>query len=76
MDGGEGGREGEGEEALGVLRGGGVQGFGDAGFDCFGVRVPGSRVVERKADFALFGVDVDALCGLEWGGGRRGGRKG
>jgi len=33
VDGGEGGREGEGEEALGVLRGGGVQGLGDAGFD-------------------------------------------
>ena len=61
MDGGEGGREGEGEKALGVLRGGGVQGLGDAGFDCFGVRVPGRGILERKADFTLFGVDADAL---------------
>ena len=40
MDGGEGGREGKWEEALGVLRGGRVQGLGDARFDCFGVGVP------------------------------------
>lgn len=62
MDGGEGGREGEGEEALRVFGGGGVEGLGDAGFDCFGVRVPGGGIFEGKADFALFGVDVDALC--------------